>query len=59
MADVIPFPEPSARRTAGERTPVAGEVVIFPGVRVIYHDNPATVDLSRRIGAQGTGLSKT
>jgi hypothetical protein len=58
MADVIPFPEPSARRVTGERDSAAGEVVIFPGVRVVYHDNPATVDLSRRIGAQVNGTTQ-
>lgn len=58
MADVIPFPEPSARRATGEQKSAAGEVVIFPGVRVVYHDNPATVDLSRRIGAQVNGTSQ-
>ena len=59
MANVIPFPEPSARRTDGELNSAAGEVVIFPGVRVVYHDNPATVDLSRRINAQASGTTKT
>jgi len=59
MADVIPFPEPAARCTADERTTSAGEVVIFPGVRVVYHDNPATVDLGRRIKAQVSGTTKT
>lgn len=58
MADVIPFPEPSARRVTGERSSAAGEVVIFPGVRVVYHDNPTTVDLSRRIGAQVNGTTQ-
>ncbi len=59
MAEVIPFPEPSARRVTGEQNPAAGEVVIFPGVRVVYHDNPATVDLSRRIGAQVNGTKQS
>jgi len=59
MTNVIPFPEPSARRMAGEPNSAAGEVVIFPGVRVVYHDNPATVDLSRRISAQASGTTKT
>lgn len=59
MANVIPFPEPSARRSAGKPGTAAGEVVIFPGVRIVYHDNPATVDLSRRITAPASATLKT
>lgn len=51
MATVIPFPDPTTLRSADRQLPAPGEVVIFPGVRVIYHDNPSTVDLSRRIQA--------
>ena len=58
MANVIPFPDPAVRRSVQPRTLAKGEVVIFPGVRVEYHDDPAIVDLSCRIQAQ-TWNSKT
>lgn len=51
MADVIPFPDQGNRRRTAPQNVTAGEVVIFPGIRVVYHDNPATVDLSWRIRA--------
>jgi hypothetical protein len=37
MAEILPFArrEPKQRRTAGDRT---GEIVIFTGIRVEYHD---------------------
>jgi hypothetical protein len=40
MADILPFAkaEPGRRKPPGGS---AGEIVIFPGVRVEYHDRPA------------------
>ena len=37
MADILPFTrgEPGRKRDAGR---VTGEIVIFPGIRVEYHD---------------------
>ncbi len=52
MTNVIPFPDLTALPTADRRVSTGGEVVIFPGVRVVYHDNPSTVDLSCRIRAR-------
>lgn len=52
MATVIPFPDPTTLRSADRQSTTPGEVVIFPGVRVVYHDNPSTVDLSCRIQAK-------
>ena len=39
MARILPFAKAGAERMPGEQK-VAGELVIFPGVRVEYHDNP-------------------
>ena len=58
MATVIPFPEPTTLRNSERQSTTPGEVVIFPGVRVIYHDNPSTVDLSSRIRAN-SGTTKS
>ncbi len=58
MAIVIPFPELTTLRSADRQSTTPGEVVIFPGVRVIYHDNPSTVDLSCRIRAK-SGRTKS
>ncbi len=52
MTNVILFPDRTTQRVADNQNPVEGEVIIFPGVRVEYHDDPATVDLSCRIRAQ-------
>ena len=55
MTNVIPFPNLKAPRTAERQISAAGEVVIFPGVRIVYHDDSSTVDLSCRIHARSGG----
>lgn len=39
MAKILPFATDRAERKPGVRQ-AAGELVIFPGIRVEYHDNP-------------------
>jgi hypothetical protein len=41
MAEILPFARTSASRPR-DRHNITGEIVIFPGVRVEYHDNPPT-----------------
>ena len=59
MARVLSFPvekrphgKPSASGQAGG---ASAEILIFPGVRVEYHEGSETVDLSRRICSPSTG----
>jgi len=59
MASVLSFPVekrphggPSASANAGG---VSAEILIFPGVRVEYHDNTETLDLSKRIRTPNSG----
>jgi len=53
MARVLSFPverRPQHKPPApGEAVSAGAEILIFPGVRVEYHDGAETVDLSRRI----------
>jgi hypothetical protein len=50
MAQIIAFPLKAAGRP-GRRTAVGNaEIVLFPGIRVEYHDPDAPLDLSRRPG---------
>lgn len=53
MAQILAFPENSTPRPP--RPPSAGsaEIVLFPGIRVEYHDCASSVDLSRRPGRPG------
>ena len=59
MARVLSFPvgkKPQGRPPAsGEAGGASAEILIFPGVRVEYHDGTETVDLSRRIRSPRTG----
>jgi hypothetical protein len=41
MAEILPFARTGSYRPK-DRQKQAGEVVIFPGVRVEYHDHPPT-----------------
>lgn len=59
MARVLSFPvdkrlhgKPPA---SGEAGSASAEILIFPGVRVEYHDGTETVDLSRRIRSPRAG----
>jgi hypothetical protein len=47
MADILPFAS-SAPRRARRRHEGGGEVVIFPGIRVEYHDHTPTPPTKRR-----------
>lgn len=55
MAQILQFPGSMEPRSKPSKTLRAGkkrqcEIVIFPGIRVEYHDDhPDTVDLSRRV----------
>ncbi len=59
MARILSFPvdkRPQGKPPAsGEAGGVSAEILIFPGVRVEYHDGTETVDLSRRIRSPRTG----
>ena len=51
MADILPFVKERATRT--KRTaPRAGEVVIFPGIRIEYHDPAPTPSDNRPRGGK-------
>lgn len=41
MAEILPFAKSGSTRPRGPQE-VSGEIVIFPGVRVEYHDRPAS-----------------
>ncbi len=62
MARVLSFPV--AKRPPEKRTATAGagsasaQILIFPGVRVEYHEGAETVDLSRRIRRPRSGNMK-
>ena len=53
MARVLSFPvdkRPKGKPPAsGKAGGVSAEILIFPGVRVEYHEGTETLDLSRRI----------
>ncbi len=53
MARVLLFPVNKRAQcnppASGETGGAGAEILIFPGVRVEYHDGTETVDLSRRI----------
>ena len=59
MARVLSFPVDKRPRgkppASGEAGGASAEILIFPGVRVEYHDGTETVDLSRRIRSPRTG----
>ena len=59
MARVLTFPvekRPQGKpATIGEMPGVSAEILIFPGVRVEYHNGAETVDLSRRIRTPRSG----
>ncbi len=59
MARVLSFPvekrSQGNRPASGESVGASAEILIFPGVRVEYHDGTETVDLSRRIRTPRTG----
>jgi hypothetical protein len=50
MAHIITFPTHAPGRTSRRSTEGTAEIVLFPGVRVEYHDPEAPLDLSRRPG---------
>jgi hypothetical protein len=47
MAKILPFASDRATRKSPKRE-AAGEIVIFPGVRVEYHDSPPQPMQKRR-----------
>ena len=47
MAEILPFARTSSSRPRDRRN-VAGEIVIFPGVRVEYHDSPPSPPVKPR-----------
>jgi hypothetical protein len=59
MARILSFPvekKPQGKLPASDEAGCASaEILIFPGVRVEYHDGTETVDLSRRIRSSRTG----
>ena len=62
MARILSFP---VERKSQCKRPASGgagngsaEILIFPGIRVEYHDGTETVDLSRRIRTSRTGNEK-
>ena len=59
MACVLSFPverrSQGKRPASGEAGNASAEILIFPGVRVEYHDGTETVDLSRRIRLPRSG----
>ena len=59
MVCVLSFPvekkSQGKRPASGEVGTASAEILIFPGVRIEYHDGTETVDLSRRIRSPRTG----
>ena len=59
MARVLSFPvdkRPQGRPlAAGVAAGAGAEILIFPGVRIEYHDGAETLDLSRRIRSPRCG----
>jgi hypothetical protein len=54
MAEILPFSTGRAKPRSGERDP-AGEVIIFPGIRIEYHeDQPALAKRGRRGARRNT-----
>ncbi len=51
MAQILEFPKAASRKAAVCHTGPC-EVVLFPGVRVEYHEDQSTVDLARRYRAE-------
>jgi len=47
MAEILLFARTSSSRPR-DRQKVTGEIVIFPGVRVEYHDNPPSPPVKPR-----------
>jgi len=49
MAEILPFASSGPSRPR-ERQHVSGEIVIFPGIRVEYHDRPPSPPAKPRHG---------
>ncbi len=47
MAEILPFTSADAQRRR-KLADAAGEVVIFPGIRIEYHENPSTPGATKR-----------
>jgi len=47
MAEILPFAKSGSHRPR-DRQSATGEVVIFPGIRVEYHDGPGTPPVKPR-----------
>jgi hypothetical protein len=47
MAEILPFTSADAHRRR-KVTDAAGEVVIFPGIRIEYHENASVPEASKR-----------
>lgn len=52
MATILPFAQPQDRRKRGE-LPAAAQIVIFPGVRVTYHDASAPAPTGKEPSGAG------
>ena len=60
MAQILIFPQAAPRRAEQPRPDAPCEIIIFPGVRVEYHAEQPTIDLSRRFPAEiGTGPARS
>jgi hypothetical protein len=54
MAEILPF-VPRRRRRADRAEGRRGEIVIFPGIRVEYHDDRPGPDTKRQGGSRRRG----
>lgn len=48
MAEILAFAKIGSHRPRDDRHSATGEVVIFPGIRVEYHDGPGTPPMKPR-----------
>ena len=58
MAEILPFTSADAHRRR-KVADAAGEVVIFPGIRVEYHENASAPDTTKRQRRSRRRPSKT
>jgi hypothetical protein len=49
MADIVPLAVERPPRKARKPNEAAGQVLIFPGIRVEYHDDPPAVPKKRPV----------
>jgi len=53
MAQILVYPDADTRKKPSRAQFGPGQIVIFPGIRVEYHDDATTVDLSKRYPPAG------